>query len=79
MAPANTLHAHRDQFRQSFSPVGFQDQSCGTNASSFTMRKGHKNSALNKQQHKNTAQCAEKAFEPFDGSTEFWHKLCVSV
>jgi hypothetical protein len=32
------------------------------------MHQGYKNSALNKSQHKNPAQCAEKVFELFDES-----------
>jgi hypothetical protein len=37
MVLVNVFHAQRNQFGQSFSPIGFQDQSRGINASSFTM------------------------------------------
>jgi hypothetical protein len=75
MALVNPLHAHRGQFRWSFSYVGFQDQSRGNNASSFVMHQGCKNSALNGSQRKTSVQSAEKVFKPFDGSAAFRHKL----
>jgi hypothetical protein len=37
--------------------------------------RGYKNSALNKSQHKNPVQSAEKAFELFDDSAALWCKF----
>jgi hypothetical protein len=79
MALVNALHAHRGWFRQSFSHVGFQEQSHGINAGSFVMHQGYKNSALNESQHKNAVQHTEKTFELFHGSTAFRHKFHKNI